>query len=65
MENYEKIPSLIATIILIITYTIDWFFQTKFTDNCATTSTGISSYKATPMFAAIHTNYNELQYKNH
>jgi hypothetical protein len=55
---------LIATIILIIALTIYWLFQTKFTDNCATTSTGISSYNAAPMFAVTHINYDDLGYKN-
>jgi hypothetical protein len=54
--------SLIATIILVITFTISWFFQAKFTDNCATTRTGICSYQAAPMFAVIHINYNDLGY---
>jgi hypothetical protein len=57
-------PSLIATVFLNITLTIHWLFQAKFTDNCATTSTGISSYNAAPMFTVIHINYNDLGYKN-
>ena len=47
---------MIATIILILTPTIYSFFQAKFTDNCATTSTGICSYNASPMSAIIHIN---------
>jgi len=55
---------LIATTILVITLTVYWFVQAKFTDYCATTSTRIGSYNAAPMFAIIHINNNGLVYKN-
>jgi hypothetical protein len=55
---------LIASVILIITPTIYWFFQAKFTDYSATTSTGIGSYNAPPMLAIIHMKNNDLKYKN-
>jgi hypothetical protein len=63
IENHDN-SSLIATVFLIITPAIYWFFQAKLTDNCATTSTGISFHNAAPMFTVTHINYNDLRYKN-
>ena len=49
--------SLVTAIVSTITFTIYWFFQAIFTDNCSTAYTDIISYGATPVFAFTHMNY--------
>jgi hypothetical protein len=63
-KGNETQSIIIATVIFIITSTISWLLQAKFTDNCATTSTSISSHNAAPMFAVSHINDGETRYKN-
>jgi hypothetical protein len=48
---------LITAIVSTITFTIYWFFQAIFTDNCSTAYTDIISYSATPVFAFTQMNY--------
>ena len=48
---------LFTAIVSTITFTIYWFFQAIFTDNCSTAYTDIISYSATPVFAFTHMNY--------
>jgi hypothetical protein len=48
---------LFTAIVSTITFTIYWFFQAIFTDNCSTAYTDTISYGATPVFAFTHMNY--------